>query len=193
MTALVEAVRACNWQLLPDALGPMAEASPECIAAIAQPGVTTDAAFVVLSGLVNRLEGSAEGPYRIEHDESKNLLDYHALLLRMIAHKGAVEFKHTALATTRYPLKLTEVSQVRSLDSAPVQLADVLVGAAIGSANVVTGRRPADEGFSNALALYRDEQLIHLLPSIDFEAEKAFRQDSQAGEHIDYVARHLAK
>ena len=171
----------------------MAEADPECIAAIAQPGVTTDAAFVVLGGLINRLEALVEGPYRIEHDESQNLLAYHALLQRMIAHTDAVQFKHSALASTRYPLKLTKVSQVRSLDSAPVQLADVLVGAAIGSANVLTGRRTGDEGFSNALALYRDEQLIHLLPSTDFQAEKAFREDSQAGEHIDYVARHLAK
>ena len=193
VAALVAAVRACNWEQMPEALGPMAQADSDCIAAITHPGVTTDAAFVVLSGLVNRLETSAEGPYRIEHDESKNLLAYHALLQRMIAHGDSVQFKHTALASTRYPLKLTEVSQVRSLDSAPVQLADVLVGAAIGSANVVTGHRLAGEGFSNALELYRDDQLIHLLPSIDFEAEKAFRQDSQASEHIDYIARNLAK
>jgi hypothetical protein len=42
--------------------------------------VNTDAAFVVLQSLISRMEVMADGPYRVEHDQSKNLLTYHDLL-----------------------------------------------------------------------------------------------------------------
>ena len=49
LNALVSAARATRWRELPEALGPLAQyAAPECLSAIANPGVNTDAAFVVL-------------------------------------------------------------------------------------------------------------------------------------------------
>jgi len=41
------------------------------------------------------------------------------------------------------------------------------------------------------LALYNDDQIIHLLPSLDFEEQKRFRHGSQEAELIDYVATHF--
>lgn len=78
---LVQAARATRWQELPEALGPLAKyACPECLQAIATPGVSTDAALVVLQSLISRMEVMTDGPYRVEHDQSKNLLTYHDLL-----------------------------------------------------------------------------------------------------------------
>src|SRR5690606_33121744 len=54
---LLEAVRGTNWQEMPECLGPLAQyAAPECLNAIATPGVSTDVAFIVLQSLINRME-----------------------------------------------------------------------------------------------------------------------------------------
>ncbi len=46
-----------RWWELPEAMGPLAQYSaPECLKAIATPGVSTDAAFVVLRSLVSQME-----------------------------------------------------------------------------------------------------------------------------------------
>jgi hypothetical protein len=74
LDALVKAARKLNWRELPEALGPLALCSPECLSAIATPGVSTDAAMVVLQSLITRMEVMAAGPYWVEHDQSKNLL-----------------------------------------------------------------------------------------------------------------------
>ncbi len=50
LSRLVDAARKTKWQQLPEALGPLAQfAAPECLSAIATPGVSTDAAFIVCS------------------------------------------------------------------------------------------------------------------------------------------------
>jgi hypothetical protein len=71
LAALVAATQATTWRELPEALGPLAQyAAPECLSAIAEPGVTTDAAFIVLNSLITRMEVMADGPYRVEHDRT---------------------------------------------------------------------------------------------------------------------------
>ena len=63
----------------PEGLAPFAQyAAPEYSLVIAAPGV--NAALVVLQSLISRMDVMAEGPYRVEHDQSKNLLTYHDLL-----------------------------------------------------------------------------------------------------------------
>ena len=47
-----------------------------------RPILMTDAALVALQSLISRMEVMADGPYRVEHDQSKNLLIYHDLLQR---------------------------------------------------------------------------------------------------------------
>lgn len=188
---LVRAARHLSWRELPEALGPLVQASPECLSAIATPGVTTDAAMVVLQSLITRMEVMAKGPYRVEHDQSKNLLTYHDLLQRYIDHQDEVEFRQTQIAGIRFPLKLSSVTQIDSKTSPAVQIADVMIGAAIDAANGFTGLRPPLLEPQAVMSLYADDQFIHLVPSIDFSEQKQFRQGTQAAQMIDYFVKHF--
>ncbi|MGB4488913.1 MAG: DUF3800 domain-containing protein [Pseudomonas veronii] len=188
---LVLAASRLNWRELPEALGPLVLASPECLSVIATPGVTTDAAIVVLQSLISRMELMADGAYRVEHDQSKNLLAYHDLLQRYIDHQHEVEFRQSQIASIQFPLKLSSVSQVDSKASSAVQVADVMIGAAIEAANGLTGLRPPLLEPQAVMSLYADDQFIHLVPSIDFTEQKEFRQGTQAAQMIDYFAKHF--
>ncbi|MCE9732359.1 DUF3800 domain-containing protein [Pectobacterium sp. IFB5596] len=173
---LVQAARNTRWQELPETLGPLARyAAPECLQAIATPGVSTDAAMVVLQSLISRMEVIADGAYRVDHDES-------------------ITFRETEITSITFPLKLQSVTQVDSKSSPAVQLADVMIGAAIEAANTLTGQRCNGGLDAQAvLALYEEHQLIHMLPSTDFDEQKRFRQGTQASEIIDYFASHFQK
>lgn len=188
---LVKTARKLDWCKLPEALGPLAKGSPECLSAIATPGVSTDAAMVVLQSLISRMEVMAAGPYWVKHDKSKNLLTYHELLQRYIDHQDEVEFRQTQIAGIRFPLRLSSVTQVDSKTSPAVQIADVLIGAAIEAANGLTGLRPPLLDPHAVIALYADDQFIHLVPSINFDEQKQFREGTQAAEMIDYFAKHF--
>ncbi|VFR47674.1 hypothetical protein BER2_4367 [plant metagenome] len=189
---LVQAARASRWQEFPEALGPLARfAAPECLQAIATPGLTTDAALVVLQSLVSRMEAMTDGPYRVEHDQSKNLLTYHDLLQRYIRHDDVITFRQSEIASITFPLKLQSVTQVDSRHSPAVQLADVMIGAAIEAANTLTGQRAGALDAREVMALYAEQQLIHMLPSIDFDEQKRFRQGTQAAQVIDYFAENF--
>ncbi len=74
-----------------------------------------------------------------------------------------------------------------------MQLADVMIGAAIEAANNLTGQRAGTLDAQQVMALYADHQLIHMLPSIDFEEQKRFRQGTQAAQTIDYFAENFHK
>lgn len=192
LSKLVDAARRTDWQQLPEALGPLAQyAAPECLSAIATPGVSTDAAFIVLQSLISRMEEIASGPYCVEHDRSKNLLMYHELLQRYITHDTEVEFRQSQIARIKFPLKLKSVTQVDSKSSPAVQLADVLVGAAMEAAKVLAGHRKTGLNAEALLSTYPENQLIHMLPSMDFEAQKRFRAGTQADEVIEYFGRHF--
>lgn len=191
LDALVKVARKLNWRKLPEALGPLAQGSPECLSAIATPGVTTDAAMVVLQSLITRMEVMSDGPYRVEHDQSKNLLRYHELLQSYIDHQGDVTFRQTQITSIHFPLMLSSVTQVDSKTSPAVQIADVMIGAAIEAANGLTGlRRPLLDPQA-VLSLYADDQFIHLVPSINFDEQKQFREGTQASEMIDYFVKHF--
>jgi hypothetical protein len=181
LNALVSAAQETKWRALPEALGPLAQ----CLSAIATPSVNTDAALVVLQSLISRMEAMAVGPYRIEHDQSKNLLTYHDLLQRFIDHDQEIEFRQSEIATIKFPLKLAEVTQVDSKMSPAVQLADVMIGAAIEAASRLAGLRSGGLDPEAVLSQYADHQFIHLIPSIDFEEQRRFRQGTQAAEVID--------
>ena len=189
LKALVAAARATNWRKLPEALGPLAQyAAPECLSAIAETGVNTDAALVVLQALISRMEVLADGPYRVEHDQSKNLLTYHDLLQRFIDHSHEIEFRLSEVANMKFPLKLTEVTQVDSKTSPAVQLADVLIGAAIEAAKSLAGLRASGPDPAAVMSLYADHQFIHMIPSIDFDEQQQFRRGTQAADLIDYFS-----
>ena len=189
---LVEAARATNWEQLPEVVGPLAQYAPrECLGAIATPELTTDVAMIVLTSLITRMEVMADSAYRVEHDQSKNLATYHELLQRFIHHNDTVQFRATEITTLSFPLKLTKVVQVDSRRSPAVQLADVMIGAAIEAGNKLAGLRTGGLDPEQLLALYANEQFIHMLPSTDFEEQRRFRQGTQGGELIDYLATNL--
>lgn len=189
LKALVAAVRRTKWQDFPEALGPLAQyQAPECLQAIASPGVSTDAAMVVMQSLISRLEVIASGPYRVEHDESKNLATYHALLQAYIDHQDEVEFWQTQITSLKFPLKLIQVTQVDSKASPAVQLADIIIGAAVEAGNQMTGHRAGGLDPNALLPLFAENQFIHLLPDIDFEASKQFRSGTESSSLIDYMA-----
>lgn len=193
LAALVDAARQTRWQQLPEALGPLAfHAAPECLDAIATPGVTTDMALPVLLALISRMEKMSTGAYRVEHDQSKNLLTYHDLIQRQIDHTDEVEFRQSAIASIRFPLKLTTVTQVDSKQSPAVQLADVLIGATIEAAQRMTGRLVEGLDWESVVELFADDQLIHMLPSLDMGEQLNFRKGTQASALIDYYARNFS-
>ena len=192
LNELVSAARATNWRQMPEVIGPLAQyADRDCLSAIATPDLTTDIAMIVLTSLITRMEVMADRPYRVQHDQSKNLATYHALLQRFINHNETAEFRATEITTLSFPLKLTDVEQVDSKKSPAVQLADVMVGAAIEAGNTLAGLRTGGLDPEQLLPLYADDQFIHMLPSIDFEEQRRFRQGSQGGELIDYLATNL--
>lgn len=192
LRALVTAARRTNWTNFPEALGPLAQhAAPECLAAIANAGVDTDAAMVVLQSLISRMEVLSDEPYRVEHDQSKNLETYHDLLQRFINHDQEIELRQTEIASFKFPLKLAEVRQVDSKASPAVQLADILIGAALEAAKTLAGQRTGGLDPDDLLPLYRHHQLIHLVPDLDFEEQRRFRKGTQAAEVIDYFAAHF--
>jgi hypothetical protein len=193
LNALIGAARRTNWQELPEAIGPLArDACPDCLRAIATPGVSTDVAIVVMQALISRMEVMADGPYRVEHDESKNLATYHDLIQAFIDHTDEVELRQTAIASFKFPLKLTEVTQVNSKTSPAIQLADVMIGAALDAGNILIGQRTDGIDPDALLSLFKDDQLIHMLPDLNFEAQKEFRKGTQASGVIDYFAANFA-
>ena len=70
-----------------------------------------------------------------------------------------------------------------------MQIADVLIGAAIDAANGLTGLRPSLLDPNAVVSLYR----IHMVLSIDFADQKRFRQSTQAAELIEYFAANFNK
>jgi len=192
LNALLHAARQTRWHQIPELLGPLAKyAAPECLEAIARPSVTTDAALVVLQAIISRMEAMTDDTYRVEHDQSKNLLRYNALLNKMINHVNEIDFKVTGITNFKFPIKLCEVAQVNSRKSAAVQLADIVIGSAVHAANQMIGKRKSGIAYQDIFSLYSDDQFIFLAPSINLEEERRFRQGSEAGKMINYVARYF--
>jgi len=186
---LVAAARRTKWNEMPEVLGPLVNGYPDCLDAIRNPKVSTDAAFVVLQSLISRLESMISAEYRIEHDRSKNLLRYGEVISKLIAHDVDVEFRASDIAGLKFPLKLKEVAQVDSKKSPAVQLCDVMIGAAIDAVKTIRETGIAE---NEVLALYKDDQIIHLLPTTDFEAIKRSHKNTQAAEVIDYFAKNFS-
>jgi hypothetical protein len=63
-----------------------------------------------------------------------------------------------------------------------------MIGAAVEAGNNLAGLRSGGLDPEAVLSLYADNQLIHLIPSIDFEEQRRFRQGTQAAEVIGYFS-----
>jgi len=187
VSCLIEKIKSVRWRSFEEGYGPLAEESPDCIAAIKTPEVSTDIALPILLSIINRIEKAMDTDYSITHDRSDNLVRYNTYLNRLIQNSDEIEFKASEIAKIKFPLKLQAVSQVDSKDSLGVQLADILVGGALDATKAVIGQK-SNEYNTKILELYKEEQFIHTLPSMDLAGIKEFRKDSQSGELIDYIA-----
>lgn len=191
---LIHRVRESKWEeTLPEALGPIATACPKCIDAILTPGVSTDAAFVILQALISRMEVMSEGAYRVEHDRSKNLLQYNELFQSLIDYDENLELKQTQITNLKFPLKLEEVTQVDSVNSPAIQLADVLIGCTLQAGNSLAGLREGELDPKRVFGLYGHDQFIHIIPSLDFDEQKEFRKGGQPEETINLYGKLMRK
>ena len=68
----------------------------------------------------------------------------------------------------------------------------MMIGAAIEAANSLAGLRSGGPDPEAVFSLYADHQLIHMIPSIDFEEERRFRQGTQAADLIDYFSANFS-
>jgi hypothetical protein len=190
ISTLISKVRSSNWEELPECFGPLAQRDISCIKAIKCENVSSDAAFIVLQSLISRLEMMINTEYSIKHDKSKNLEQYDIALSKMMKHEDNVSFKETSITTLKFPLKVTGMEQVESKDYFGVQLADVLAGGIIDSSKAITGVK-INEYNKKIVDLYKDNQLIHLLPSLDFNEQKQFRKNTEAGDLINYFSKNF--
>ncbi|WP_072931965.1 DUF3800 domain-containing protein [Nissabacter archeti] len=184
---LISSIHSINWNRLPEFFGPLALEHPDCIDAIVNPSISTDAAFVILQALISRTELMADEPYTIKHDRSDNLLQYNNYLSMLINCKSPAEFKMSEIAGIKYPLKVKQVNQVDSKLHPSVQLCDILIGSAIAGVRELIETK--EISFYSPLKLYKGNQIIHFTPNIDFESEMKFRNGSQGNEMINFIAR----
>ncbi len=129
----------------------------------------------------------------MEHDRAKNLLQYNPILKQLIEHTADVRITQSKIASIGFPLKLKEATQVDSKVSLAAQMADVLIGGGIEAGKVVAGLKKADYDPDKALSVYRDEQFIHRVPSLDIEGQNEFRKGGQGATVIDCFAKHFHK
>jgi len=186
---LISSIQSINWNRLPEFFGPLALEHPDCIDAIVNPSISTDAAFVILQALISRTELMADEAYSIKHDRSDNLLQYNNYLSMLINCKSPAEFKMSEIAGIKYPLKVKQVNQVDSKLHPSVQLCDILIGGAINGVRELIETK--EMSFYSPLKLYEGNQIIHFTPNIDFESEMKFRNGSQGNEMINFIAKQL--
>jgi hypothetical protein len=190
--SLIQSIKLLRWEELPECWGPLALEDSECIKSIKSEYADTDAAFIVLFSLVSRIEIITENKYEVVHDKSRNLLQYNLKLKKLITHDKDIEFTQTKLTRIKFPLKLCKVSQIDSKVSAGVQLSDILIGGMIENANTLIGLKEKNEYNQSIPNLYADNQLIHLVPNIDFDEQKKFRSGTQAKDLINYFGRNFS-
>jgi hypothetical protein len=63
-----------------------------------------------------------------------------------------------------------------------------MIGAAIEAANNLAGLRSGGPDPEAVLSQYADHQFIRMIPSVDFEEQRQFRQGTQAADLIDYYS-----
>jgi hypothetical protein len=187
---LIKNVRNVKWDNLPEAFGPIANECPDCIASILNEDTSTDAAMVVLQSLISRLEVISDGPYCIEHDRSENLKQYNSIIDKYINHQESIEFDATEITKIKFPLRLTSVTQVESKTNLGVQLADILIGSAIHVSKLLISKERSDY-VDKVISLYKDNQIIHMLPDLNFDEQRKFRSGSQANQMIDYFDKNF--
>ena len=190
--ALIEKARALKGNELSEHLLSLSSEYHGCIDAIKNLESNTDAAFIVLLSLISRIEKYATSEYEIVHDTSDNLHRYNELINWFINVDDARTFKQTGITKLSFPLKLSTVSQQDSRDSYALQLADILIGGAIEFTMAQSGVIKKTDYNQAVVELYEDDNIIHMLPSLDFEERMGFQSGSQAHELIEFVSKNFS-
>lgn len=192
VSLLTEKAKTLIGRKLSENLYPLAMRYKSCIDEIKNNKSSTDAAFIVLVSLITHIEKFLNDKYKIIHDESKNLSNYNAIIKNLISHTAKQSFYATKLTTLNFPLKLSDVSQEKSHLSYGVQLADVLIGGVIEFCTSSAGLVDKNNYNQRILELYSDHNIIHLLPSINFEEDKDFRCGTQGYDIVEYMAKNFS-
>ena len=189
---LLEKAKSLMGQELSENLLPLVMEYPACIEEIRNPKSNTDAAFVVLLSLISHIEKYVDSEYEVVHDTSNNLRRYNEVINWFITMKSDQKFRQTEITTFSFPLKLSSVSQRDSRSSYGVQLADILIGGIIEYSMALAGLVKKNDYNQSILELYSEGNIIHMLPSLNFEENKQFRSGTQAHEFIDFIAKNIS-
>ena len=192
INVLIEKARSLKGRELSENLLPLAIEYNDCIREIKNPQTNTDAAFIVLLSLISHIEKYVNCEYTIVHDTSKNLSIYNEMIKKFINIDDDVSFKQTAETQLSFPLKLSAVRQEDSKSSYGVQLADLLIGGIVEHGMALQGLVEKNEYNQAVIGLYHESNILHLLPSLDFENMKKFRTGTESFEAIDFIANKLA-
>lgn len=190
--ALIQKAKFLQGRELSEILLPLALENAACLREMRNATTNTDAAYIVIFSLLNHIEKFVIESYEIIHDRSDNLRKYDRILSDLAAAPNTESFQQTQITALNFPLKFSRVSQVDSRSSHGVQLADLLIGGMIEYFTSLTGGIAKTAYNQAVIGLYGDTNLIHLLPNLDFEEEKKFRQGTKAGELIDFFAKHFS-
>ena len=189
---LIEKSKSLLDRELAENLVPLSTEHQSCVNEIKNPNSNTDAAFVVLLSLISHIEKHVFSAYEIVHDTSENLNRYNALIGWFVGMDAEKEFKQTKITTISFPLKLSGVSQRDSRDSYGVQLADLLIGGMIEHSMSLVGLVEKTDYNQSVIGLYGEYNIIHMLPSPNFEEIKKFRAGTQAQELIDFISKNIS-
>ena len=190
--ALIEKAKSLMGNELSENLHPLSSGYSGCINAIKNPESNTDAAFIVLLGLISHIEKNTTSEYEVVHDTSDNLRKYNELISWFISVDTVGTFKQTKITELSFPLKLSAVSQQNSRHSYALQLADVLVGGAIEFTMARSGVIGKTDYNQAVVELYEDGNIIHMLPSLNFEENLKFRSGSQSHELIEFISKNFS-
>lgn len=190
--ALTQKAKSLQGRELSENLLPLAMEDSACIREIKTSRINTDAAYVVILSLISHIEKFVHEPYEIVHDQSDNLRQYDRILSQLAAATFTESFKQTKITTLAFPLKLSRVLQVDSRTSRGVQLADLLIGGMIEHSMSLTGEVERTAYNQAVIELYGESDLIHLLPNLNFEENKEFRQGTKASQLIEFFAKNFS-
>ncbi len=168
---------------------PIAAEDPAFLAEVRSPTTSTNAVFSLLSGLLTQLEHKAGGPYEIVHDTSPAMKAYHEALRTLMGCSESRRFRISNVCTMRYPLDLKGIREAESTREVGLQLADLLAGGIVAATEALCSPQGPDAYTSEILALYSDDNLMHLVPTLDFDDIARDFAGSQAGMAIDFMTR----
>jgi hypothetical protein len=173
---------------LSEFLFPLSRKMESCFKDILKPNNDTDVVLIVILSLINRLEEIINTGYIIVHDTSNKLEIYKKVIERFIGISENISFKSTKIASFNFTLKLSAVEQKDSKSSFAIQLADLLVGGVIEHCMALKGIVPKNDYNQRVMENYNDFNLLHMLPSTDFEENRKFRDNNQNFEFVDFLA-----